>query len=1010
MSKRQRSESVLLEIQSVLPDVPVSQLETLLHQANYNIETAINIYFSNPPPPTPSLPTATQVDSTARVDRFYIGDIVSTGWSTFRGQSPVTEGSPIDIRREKQTGYKKNENKIVRFSYKGSELGRLSKEISGYIATLIDHEQCEFEGSVVWCPNQLKTGDDMIITVRCYLLAKSMHAGSLDNNNASISKKQRSITKLLNTNNNDLYLTNRKIALVSLFKALGLRPTRSSIQNEENGWDRIIESFEIKQEEENGEGENEEEEKKEVSDDQLNTIYEKAQVFDSEIMPMETPDTMSLELKPYQKRALAWMVNKEAFEHSDGDIDMRSMHPLWEEYALPGQPLGEYSFFYFSPYNGELSLTFPESNSQERGGILADEMGLGKTIEALSLIHANKPPLEQHNDALMKRTKKSPTTLVVCPMSLLAQWRDEILRGSKKDTISVKVYYGNERSLDLYNKLCRWDGSAPDVLLTTYGVVMSVWNTLQTEKNQGVNLFQIDFWRVMLDEAHQIKNHMSKTSQACRDIQARRRWAITGTPIQNKLDDLFALVKYLRHEPWANHTFWNSFITLPFKNQDKNALKTVQTVLEPLVLRRTKQMKDKAGNPMVPLPPKYINIEYLSFTPEEQDIYDAFYNDSKTKFSYYISAGQIGSNYANILQLLTRLRQICCHPYLAIKQNQTTGDVNPSLENLISDYNSKYAKSEEKGGSSGTNYGLSVLQSMLSKQQASQTTSSPDSPAVDMKTEDIKEEEEEGAKMEAIDLPDECPICFEPIDVIVAMPCMHMACRLCVLEYFQKRENDGLAGECPVCRVGPILQSELLEITEQNPKAEKDNITYEIQRAVGGYRPSGKIQALLKHVRQNLANNNKTVVFSQFTSFLDLIQQALLHEDIIFTRLDGTLQQFQRERVLKEFSESAETNVLLISLKAGGVGLNLTCANQVIMMDPWWNFAVEAQAIDRIHRLGQQKDVTVTRFIMRDTVEERILEIQDRKHDLVNELYKTDSQSKGQKLQDLQILFRSSRS
>lgn len=65
-------------------------------------------------------------------------------------------------------------------------------------------------------------------------------------------------------------------------------------------------------------------------------------------------------------------MNKEAFEHNDGDVDMRSMHPLWEEYALPNQPLGEYSFFYFSPYNGELSLSFPESNSQERGGILAD--------------------------------------------------------------------------------------------------------------------------------------------------------------------------------------------------------------------------------------------------------------------------------------------------------------------------------------------------------------------------------------------------------------------------------------------------------------------------------------------------------------------------------------------------------------------------------------------------------------------------------------------------------------
>jgi DNA repair protein RAD5 len=401
-------------------------------------------------------------------------------------------------------------------------------------------------------------------------------------------------------------------------------------------------------------------------------------------------------------------------------------------------------------------------------------MGLGKTIEALSLIHANKPPLEQHNDKSTIKTAKSPTTLIVCPMSLLAQWRDEIIRGSKEDTISVTVYYGNDRSLDLQQSLCRWDGNAPDVLLTTYGVVMTEWNGIQTGKSSGFNLFQVEFWRVMLDEAHQIKNHTSKTSQACQDINARRRWAITGTPIQNKLDDLFALVKYLRHQPWSNHTFWNSFITVPFKNQDKNALKTVQTVLEPLVLRRTKQMKDKQGNPMVPLPPKYINIEYLSFTPEEQDIYDAFYNDSKTKFSYYVNAGQAGSNYANILQLLTRLRQICCHPYLAIKQNHNTGNVLPSLENLIADYDTR--SREEKNGNS---YGLSVLQSMLSKQQSSQSSSQ----------DVVAEGANETVKMDSVDIPDECPICFEPIDVIIAMPCMHMACRLCVLEYFQVKKN-----------------------------------------------------------------------------------------------------------------------------------------------------------------------------------------------------------------------------
>jgi DNA repair protein RAD5 len=116
----------------------------------------------------------------------------------------------------------------------------------------------------------------------------------------------------------------------------------------------------------------EEEEKKEVTDDQLNTIYEKAQVFDAQIKPMDTPDTITLELKEYQKRALAWLTAKEANSYEDDDVDMRAMHPLWEEYSFPGEFADEYRFFYFNPYSGELSLEFPEANKQETGGILAD--------------------------------------------------------------------------------------------------------------------------------------------------------------------------------------------------------------------------------------------------------------------------------------------------------------------------------------------------------------------------------------------------------------------------------------------------------------------------------------------------------------------------------------------------------------------------------------------------------------------------------------------------------------
>ncbi|RCH98559.1 DNA helicase rad5 [Rhizopus stolonifer] len=789
-----------------------------------------------------------------------------------------------------------------------------------------------------------------------------------------------------------------------MFRNLGMNPVRSAIRSMlggDNTWDMILQSVSSKEEtsaEENDElqGLNEEE-NKEVSDDQLNTIYEKSRIFDAQIMPMQQPHTLAIQLKEYQQRALAWMMAKEALYHEDGDVDMRAMHPLWEEYCFPDGE-SEYDFFYFNPYTGDLSLEFPEANTQERGGILADEMGLGKTIEMLSLIHSNR--FKEGNEIPKNGSfKKSPTTLVVCPMSLLAQWRDEITKGSKPGTIKVEVYYGDDRSAIPFKRLCKWDGSAPDVLITTYGVLMNEWCRIDTGASENPILYSVEFWRVILDEAHQIKNPASKTSQACRDIQATRRWAVTGTPIQNKLDDLYALVRFLKHEPWANHSFWKTFITIPFEKKDPSALTAVQSVLEPIVLRRTKNMKDAKGQPMVPLPPKTIKVEYLSFSPEEQDIYDAIYSDSKTKFSYYCQAGQVGRNYASIFQLLIRLRQICCHPYLALQNSQAAstaevkaeGGKNVLLEDLIAGHHTKPSPSSKT--SDNNSYRLNILQNLLSMQQ----NGIPTKKAVD--------------KMIAEDtlpaVPDECPICFESLDSMIAMPCMHMACRPCVMDYFQKQEDKGLPGDCPICRVGPVLQNQLLEIAQERGETTDKNGKIDVRKAVGGYKPSTKISALIKLLHQYHKENHKTVVFSQFTSFLDIIGEALDHENIHFTRLDGSHSQVQREKVLSTFSKEDQSGacVLLISLRAGGVGLNLTCASRVVMMDPWWNFAIEAQAIDRIHRLGQLKDVKVTRFVIKESVEERILEIQDSKHTLVNDLYMSRDESKNRKMDELKLLF-----
>ncbi|KAH9853400.1 SNF2 family N-terminal domain-containing protein [Lenzites betulinus] len=586
------------------------------------------------------------------------------------------------------------------------------------------------------------------------------------------------------------------------------------------------------------------------------------------------------------------------------------------------------------------------------GGMLADEMGMGKTIQMISL---------------MVSDNGAKPNLVIAPTVAIMQWRNEIELHTD-NLLKTLVWHGASRESSI-SELKKFD-----VVLTSYAVMESCFRKQHSgfkRKGRIVKeksaLHSIEWNRVILDEAHNIKERATNTAKAAFELKAKYRWCLSGTPLQNRVGELYSLVRFLGGDPFSyyfckmcdckslhwkfsdkrscddcghspmKHTcFWNNEILTPIQKNGmvgpgQAAFKKLKILLDRMMLRRTKiQRADDLG-----LPPRTVVIKRDYFSPEEKELYLSLFSDAKRQFTTYVDSGTVLNNYSNIFSLLTRMRQMACHPDLVLRSKNNAGM-------FIQD-----------DGGEGT----------------------------------------------------VCRLCNEFAEDAIQSKCHHIFDRECIKQYLEAAIEQTPA--CPVCHVP-------LTIDLEGPPLEFEATTKVRQGILGRldlnkWRSSTKIEALieeLSNLRQQDATT-KSIVFSQFVNFLDLINFRLQKAGFTVCRLEGTMSPQARDATIKYFMNNVHVTVFLVSLKAGGVALNLTEASRVYLMDSWWNPAVEYQAMDRIHRLGQHRPVQAIKLVVEDSIESRIIQLQEKKAAMVDATLSADDSAMGRLTpEDLGFLFR----
>jgi len=535
--------------------------------------------------------------------------------------------------------------------------------------------------------------------------------------------------------------------------------------------------------------------------------------------------------------------------------------------------------------------------------------------------------------------KQEGTTLVVCPSQVIDVWHQEIIKHTNLSLTRVNVYHGRGR---------RVGSLSAKIHLTSYGVLTSEYKLKQADEptlmakdpfKKG-SLFYEKFDRVVFDEAHFIRNRQGKRFQASLLIRAGIKWIMTATPVSNDLDEFYPYFRVLgvvdNFPGWRNK-IPNHKNTLNSQLRAKlnRGVLEINGLKAGMYLKRTKADLDDL------LPQKTERIVNVDMRDLERTFYDSLlkYSCERLDFMRDRMKNPLFKEYANSLRgnaltLILRLRQACVNPLLVIKS-------------------------------------MKQFRHLLGEEEPEEMMQA----AIKFFNRDINLNEEE------------CGICYDQPNV--KLSCGHLVCRECLTA---SRKVNSM---CPMCRTyisdgdWKLLEETdggVIEKHDDNAQDELETMKKLTDEKL--FERSAKMEKTIDLIKDHLPN--KTIVVSQWTGVLEMMAKRLRDENISLCRIEGKVSQSQRQHFINEFQHTDEPKVALISLTCSAEGITLTKATRMIFLDQWWNLNGRIEQMsNRIHRLGQEREVDVVHLRVSNTIEDTIEKYVKRKVNIVNLVDKT---------------------